>query len=131
MHQAELNKPYNLIALSTECNGVTLEYTLLDWYFQHLLLIYYLFAETTLAFCPLGYYFTLSLAVVACFLDLLVHAGTHLVHLQSIHAYLHYSSFSFTSATCLYIVSSLALAGFTATCSLVGHLHRRSVVRLL
>ncbi len=84
MHQAELNKPYNLIALSTECNGVALEYTLFDWYFQHFLFIYYLFAKTSLTFGPLGYNLTLSLAVVACFLNLLVHARTHLVHLQSI-----------------------------------------------
>mgnify|MGYP003430203886 CR=1 FL=1 len=86
MHQAELNIPYNLIALPAECNGVAMEYTLFNWHFQHLLLIYYLLAETTFTFCPLGYNLALSLTIVACLLHLLVHPRTHLVHLNK---YMH------------------------------------------
>ena len=72
----------NLISLSAESDGMAVEGSLLDRYFNGLFLVDNLLSLAGLALPALGDDLSLASAGIAGLLDLLVHAWAHLVHLN-------------------------------------------------
>ena len=101
-----------------------MRYSFLYAYLNGFLFFYNLFAFTSCTFSTLSNDLSLSLALITCFLHLLIHARPHLIHL-------HNSSLSFAGFTFLNILASLPLAGFTASCSLMLYFCHFSIIYLL
>ena len=72
----------NLISLAAESDGMAVEGSLLNRYFNGLFLVDYLLSLAGLALSALGDDLSLSSAGITSLLDLLVHAWPHLVHLN-------------------------------------------------
>ena len=71
-----------LVSLRVENNRMSMEGAFIKRYFECFGLIKYLLALTTFTFLSLLYNLAFTIAFVTGFLNLLVHARTHLVHLN-------------------------------------------------
>lgn len=107
-----------------------MESSFFNGHLYHFLLCYNLLSKAAFAFCAFCNNLSLSSTNITCLLNLLIHAWTHLIHLQLLMKYLDYSAFSFTSAAWFYIIASFAFAYFAATRSFVWCLNSCSIVDL-
>lgn len=103
---------------------MSMERSSIERYFYDLLLSEYFFALACLTTLALLNDFSLSTAVITVFLNLLVHAWAHLIHL-------HNSSFSLASFTSFDFSSSLPITSLTSSGSLMRYLQDFSIVALL
>ena len=103
---------------------MALESAFLYRHLNHLFLVQCFSAEAGLAFAAFCDDFSFASAGIAILLDLLIHSGAHLEHLE-------YSALAFAAGACPDSLSALALAALAASGALVGDLEDGAIVGLL
>ena len=99
------------------------EGSLFKWHLDYLLFCHCLPAETGLAFTSLSDGLPLALTSIAVLLHLLVHARSHLEHLD-------HSALPLAASTCSDSLSTLTLTCLAASGALMGHLDHSAIVDL-